>query len=306
LATKVPMLTIAGHDLLLDSGRLLRIGRIVGDTYVGIEDPKAIIQRLKECGTRVDLFTFTQLLPDISTQFGYPVEWDNWAVIEVSTYEHWRTKQIDSKTRNMIRKAEKKGVVVREVPFDDLLVEGIWEVYNECPVRQGKRNRHYGLDKATVRKLEATLLSNSIFLGAFFEDKMVGFAKLVIDRNQRQVKIMNLLAMVEYREKAPMNALVAEAVRSCAERGIPYCVYGSFTYGKKQNDSFTSFKSNNGFGPVLLPRYYVPLNSIGSLALRLGLQHRLRDRLPESFASKLRFLRSKWYGKMLRSFRTAS
>ena len=61
------MLTIAGHDLLLDSGRLLRIGRIVGDTYVGIEDPKAIIQRLKECGTRVDLFTFTQLLPDIST-----------------------------------------------------------------------------------------------------------------------------------------------------------------------------------------------------------------------------------------------
>src|SRR2546422_4926917 len=29
-------------------------------------------------------------------------------------------------------------------PFGDALVQGIWEVYNESPVRQGKRNVHYG------------------------------------------------------------------------------------------------------------------------------------------------------------------
>jgi hypothetical protein len=289
----------------VDHRRLLRVGRIVGDSYVGIDDPKAVIQGLKGCSTRVDLFTFTQLLPDTRAHFSFPVEWDNWAVIEVSTYEHWWTKQVDNKTRNMVRKAERKGVVVRELPFDDLLIEGIRAVYDECPVRQGKRNRHYGLDQSTVRKLEATVLNNSIFLGAFCEDKMIGFAKLVVDGSQKQAKIMNLLAMVEYREKAPMNALVAEAVRTCAERGIPYCVYGGFTYGKKQNDSFTSFKSNNGFQPVMIPRYYVPLNSIGAIALRFGLQHRLRDHLPEWFASRLRILRSKWYDTALRTFRSA-
>jgi len=304
--TEPAMLVITGHDVLVNHQRVLRIGRILGDTYVGIEDPKAIIQGLKTCGTRVDLFTFTQLLPDTSAKFGYLVEWDNWAVVEVSTYDHWWTNQVDNKTRNMVRKAERKGVVVREVPFDDHFIEGIWEVYNECPVRQGKRNRHFGLDKATVRKLEATFLHNSIFLGAFCEDKMVGFAKIVVDANQTQAKIMNLLATVESRDKAPMNALVAESVRSCAERGIPYCAYGSFTYGKKQNDSFTNFKSNNGFRPVLVPRYYVPLNCIGSVALGLGLQHRLRDRLPESFLSRLRFLRNKWYARMLRASRTTA
>jgi hypothetical protein len=300
------MLTIAGHEVSVDHGRLVRIGRVAGETYVGIEDPGAVIQGLKECGTRIDLFTFPQLLPETKQKFDFPLEWDNLAVIEVGTYEHWWTKQIDNKTRNMVRKAERKGVVVREVPFEDTLVKGIWRIYNECPVRQAKPNRHYGVDEATVRKLEATFLDNSIFLGAFFEDEMIGFVKVVVDANRRQAKIMNIIAMVKYWEKAPMNALVAETVRICAELGIPYCVYGQFTYGKKQKDKLTSFKSNNGFRPVLLPRYYVPLNTIGSLALRFGLQHRLRDRLPESIASQIRSLRIKWYGRMLQTFRTFS
>jgi hypothetical protein len=300
------MLTSAGYDVSVDHGRLVRIGRIVGDTYIVIEDPRAIIEGLKGCGTRIDMFTFTQVLPETTKRFGYPVEWENWAVIEVSSYEQWWTKQVDNKTRNMVRKAERKGTIVREVPFGDALVRGIWEIYNECPVRQGKPNRHYGLDEATVRKVESTFLNNSIFLGAFFEDKMIGFAKIVVDGNRKQAKIMNIVAMVGYLEKAPMNALVAEAVRICAERGIPYCVYGKFAYGKKRNDTLTTFKSNSGFRPVLVPRYYVPLNAIGSLALRLGLQHKLRDRLPESFASRVRSLRSKWYSRTLRTFRAAS
>ena len=55
----------------------------------------------------------------------------------------------------------------------------------------------------------------------------------------------------------------------------------------------------------MIPRYYVPLNLIGAIALRFGLQHRLRDHLPEWFASRLRFLRSKWYDTALRTFRSA-
>ena len=36
-----------------------------------------------------------------------------------------------------MRRAEKRGVVVREVPFDDDLVRGIVEIYDETPIRQG-------------------------------------------------------------------------------------------------------------------------------------------------------------------------
>jgi len=53
------------------------------------------------------------------------------------------------------------------VPFDETLVRGIWEVYNESPVRQGKPNTHYGKDIETVYKEEATFLDHSIFIGAF-------------------------------------------------------------------------------------------------------------------------------------------
>ncbi len=61
---------------------------------------------------------------------------------------------------NWIQSAEqsktgrKKGVVVKEIPFDDSLVKGIWEVYNECPVRQGRRFSHYGksIEKCMKKK----------------------------------------------------------------------------------------------------------------------------------------------------------
>jgi hypothetical protein len=51
----------------------------------------------------------------------------------------------------------------------------------------------------------------------------------------------------------------------------------------------------NGFQRVELPRYYVPITNLGRVALRLGLHHRLIDRIPESVAAKLRELRKAWY-----------
>ncbi|OLC92767.1 MAG: hypothetical protein DMG35_12600 [Acidobacteria bacterium] len=53
------------------------------------------------------------------------MEWDNMAVLPVSTFEHWSTQQSGFEARNKARHAEKK-VVVREVPVDDVLVRGIW------------------------------------------------------------------------------------------------------------------------------------------------------------------------------------
>lgn len=285
---------VCGKDLQI-RGRLLRISHLDADSYESLNDPEAVLGELRKSGIRSDLFTFMQILPDTSPKYDYPMEWDNVAALQVSTYDTWWTKQVDSKTRNMVRRAEKKGVEVREVAFDDALVQGIWEVYNECPVRQGKPFRHYGEDLETVRREEATFLDSSIFIGAFLGNRLIGFVKLTWDQTRSQANVMNIVSMMQHRDKAPTNALIAQAVRFCAERGIPHLLYQSFSYGKRQRDTLSDFKENNGFERIDVPRYYIPLTRIGWAAFRLGLHHRFADHIPESAMAKLRELRKAWY-----------
>ena len=112
---------------------------------------------------------------------------------------------------------------------------------------------------------------------------------------------MNIVSMIQHRDKAPTNALVAQAVRFCADRGIPYLGYSSFGYGKEFRDSLSDVKERNGFQRVDLPRYYVPLTRTGSLAFRLGLHRKLADHFPELVLSKARELRNAWYNRKFQS-----
>jgi hypothetical protein len=276
-------------------GRLIRIGRLDGDKYQFVDDPKAILETVRLSRKRVDIFTFLQRLPYTTPQYRYPMEWDNLAALQVTTFDHWWTKQINNKTRNMVRRAEKNGVSVREVPFDDALVHGIWTIYNEVPTRQGKPFPHYGKDIETVRKMSATFPEQSTFIGAFLDGRLIGFIKLVADKEQRQASLMHIVSLYQHRDKAPTNALIARAVRSCADRGIPYLVYSNFAYGKKQHDGLSDFKEYNGFQRIDLPRYYIPLTFAGRLALAVGFHRRLADRVPEALLGRLRTLRHRWY-----------
>jgi len=275
-------------------GRLIRIARLDADKYQFLSDPQPLLDELQRSETRVDLFTFMQKLPETSPKFRYPMEWDNLAAIPISTFEHWWTKQIGFKARNKAKQAEKKGITIRELPFDDFLVQGIWKIYNECPVRQGKRFRHYGKDVATVYREAATYLDCSIFIGAFLGAELIGFAKLTCDETRTQAGLMHIVSMVQHRDKSPTNALIAQAVRSCAERKISYLVYSNFAYGKKQRDSLSDFKERNGFQRIDLPRYYVPLTRAGWIAFQLGLHHKFLDYLPEAVLARLREFRNSW------------
>jgi len=107
--------------------------------------------------------------------------------------------------------------------------------------------------------------------------------------------------MIKHRDKAPTNALIAEAVRVCAGRGTSYLVYSSFAYGKKQSDSVAEFKASNGFQRFELPRYYVPLTALGALAYRVGLHRKWVDRFPQPVVRKVRQLRSAWYNRKMQS-----
>jgi hypothetical protein len=293
------MINICGQEIRVQ-GRIVRIAQPHGDRYRFLDAPESIIAGLRACGTRVDLFTFAQRLPESEPKFPYSFEWDNLAVIPISTYESW-WKQIGAKTRNEIRLAEKKNVDLREVPFDDALVAGIREIYNESPIRQRRRFPHYGKDMETVRREEATFLDSSVFIGAFFEDKLIGFIKLVQDETCTQAGLMNIISMVKHRNKAPQNALIACAVRACESRGIKYLMYSKFDYGKGQQDGLRKFKEHNGFRRFDTPRYYVPLTALGWAAFRLRLHRNMSEYIPEGVAKRLRDLRANWYERRYRS-----
>jgi len=250
---------------------------------------------LRKAESRVDLFTFMQRLPEVSPKFKYPMEWDNLAVLPVSTFDDWWTKTIGFKARNKAKQAGKKGVVVREVQFDEAFAHGIWEIYNESPVRQGRRFPHYGKTFESIRKMSSTFLDTSVFIGAYLEEKLIGFIKLTADDTQTQAGMMHIVSMIQHRDKAPTNALVAQAVRSCADRGISHLVYSNFAYGKKERSSLSDFKERSGFQRVNLPRYYVPLTAMGWAAFRMGLHHKFIDRLPETLVAKARDVRYAWY-----------
>lgn len=293
---------VSVHDrnIKVDGG-ILRTGQIDGEKYCFLENPDQIVDGLRKCGSRIDLFTFIQRLPETSPKYQYPMVWDNFAALPISTYEDWWSKQIGFKARNKAKQAEKHGVTLREVPYDEALIQGIWEIYNETPIRQGKKFPHYGMTLQQVRRYAGTFLDQSVFIGAFFEEKLIGFVKLTIDETRTQAGLMHILSKVAQRDKAPTNALLARSVRSCADRGIPYLVYSNFAYGNKQSDSLSDFKERNGFQRINIPRYYVPLTPLGWIAFRLGFHRRLTDILPESLLARLREARQAWYSRKLQT-----
>ena len=129
---------------------------------------------------------------------------------------------------------------------------------------------------------------------------MIGFIKLITDEQLRVACAIHVLSLIQHTDKAPTNALIAKAVQSCADRGISFMVYGNMHYGRKKGDSLSQFKETNGFRRTDLPRYYVPLSPLGSIALRLRLHHRLIDYCPDIVMEQLRELRKTWYMSRLR------
>jgi hypothetical protein len=296
------MLKIGSRQIRVE-GKFVRVARIDGDKYCFLNDDEIgeILENISQCRPRVDLFSFVQKVSEREPKYSYPWEWDNYAALPVSTFDQWWTKQLGFKARNKAKQAEKKGVTLREVSFDDHLVRGIWEVYNECPIRQGKRFPHYGMGLEQVAERAGTFLDRSVFVGAFCADRMIGFAKLTMDESSTQAGLLHIVSMVKHRDKAPSNALIAQAVRACADRKIPYLVYSSFAYGNKQRDTLSDFKERNGFQRIDIPRYYVPLTQLGAFALRAGMHRRLIERVPEAWIGKLRSLRSSWYSRIYSS-----
>lgn len=272
----------------LITGRVTRIARLQAEYYEAINNPEAFLNKLKNCGKRVDLFTFVQSVQDPTPKYEYAMEWDNVAVLNISSYDEWWKNQIKDKTRNMVRRAKKCGVELRPVKYNDELIRGIVEIYNESLIRQGKRFKHFGKSFEVVKAENSSFVDRSEFVGAYVADELIGFIKLV--HGNGVSNLMQILSKVSHRDKAPTNALLAKAVELCAAKNIRYLHYGIWS-----RRGIGDFKKHNGFQQVQVARYFVPLNIAGTVGLQLGLHRNMLHYIPEAWQDIFAYWRSRFY-----------
>jgi hypothetical protein len=285
-----------GNREVYTTGKWIKVARICDEELVEgnpVPDAKAFLRELRNTGLGADMFSFAQRLPQTSPAYDYHCEWDNLAVIPISTYRDWWAGLSDPVQR-AVKKAKKLGVTLKEVELDDELVRGIQEIYNENPVRQGRLFTHYDEDFDTVKQGNSTYSERSMFLGAYFEGELIGFIRLTTVGAVAEV--IQILSKMKHQEKRPTNALIAKAVELCEQKGISYLKYCNYSYNDIDS-SLTEFKRRNGFQKMLVPRYYIPLTLKGRVALKLGLHHSLMERIPTPLLTQLRNLRKLWYAR---------
>ena len=262
--------------------------RLEDEWFEDLDDPHAVIDAAaRELRPRPDLFTFWQRVPDTRLRHAFHTEWEEVAVLPIESYAQW-WKQIGCKTRNRIRKAEKEGLVVKQVPYDDEFVRGMTAIFNETPVRQGRPFRHYGKNFETVKSQFARYVHRESMLGAYVNGELAGFVMLA-DAGRFGLATQ-IIASLKHRDKSPNNALMAKAVELCAEKKLPHLVYAFWT-----DDSLAEFKRHCAFEPMRVPRYWVPLTWKGSMALAGGLHHGWKGWLPARLKAQLKALRNRWY-----------
>jgi hypothetical protein len=278
---------INGHAILLE-GRIPLIARLEQEPCEDVENPEALIKALETVRPKPDILTFLQRLPDFTPRYPYFMTLDPVAALPIKTYSYWFEKQIEAAVRNKVRKALKKGIMVKQVGFDDEFVRGMTSIFNETPVRQGRRFLHYGKDFATIKEQFSRYLFREEIFGAYVGEELVGF--IMLADTGKYVYLGQILSKVSYRSFAPNNALLAKAVERCAEKHSPYLVYASWL-----NDGLGEFKQSNGFQRFDLPRYFVPLTRQGRLVLRLGLHRGVKEVIPQRIVDVLKSVRKGWY-----------
>lgn len=294
---RVPSVEIDGRTVIVKGG-WVKTASIHDEELVegvAVKNPERFISALKKSEVKADVLTFSQRPPDVTPRYKFHFELDNIAAVPVTTFEDWWEKRLPQESRKNVRRAAKRGVETKVVSFDDELMRGIQKLCNESPLRQGKPFWHYGKDLETLKREHATYLERSEFIGAYFEDELIGSIKMIyVDR---MATLIHVLAKNAHHDKRPMNALIAKAMEVCAQKGVAYFAYGNYFYGNKKDDSLVEFKRRNGFEKIDFPKYYVPLTLNGKIYVGLRLYRGMGGLLPKPVLRALLSVRN-WYYKM--------
>jgi hypothetical protein len=298
----VPSLQIDGRAVIT-SGRWLKTAVVHDEELLEDEtlsDPESFVSQLKQAGLNADLFTFSQRLPHTTTRYSYHLEWDNFAIIPITTYSDWWKNRIESSVQRAVRKAAKQGIEVRVARLDDEFVQGIVNINNESPIRQGRAFWHYQKSFDAMKHENSTYADRNEFLGAYYQGEMIGYIRIVYVG--KVASILQLLTMVKHYDKRPANALIAKAVELCEQKSMSHLMYCNYVY-KDTKSSLTEFKRRSGFEQVLLPRYYIPLTLKGKMALKFGLHHGLARQIPQPIIRQLLRIRGLWHGRKLKAIK---
>jgi hypothetical protein len=293
----VPSVEICGRKVVV-TGKKIRLAQVKDESVVEgepVEDPELFVNKLRESDLKADIFTFAQRPPDITPRYNYHWEWDNWAGIPTVSFKHW-WENLPQVSRKNVRRATRRGVVVKVIPFNENLVKGVHRIYNGIQVRDGRLFWHYGQPVDRVRQDLATYLDRSDFIGAYLGEELIGFLKMVYVDDT--ATIFHIISMDEHYDKRPQNALIAKAAEVCEQKRISHLIYGKFIYGNKRRSSLVEFKRRNGFQQVNFPRYYISLTPLGALFVRLRLYRGFTGLVPEPILYAILGCRA-WYYKTI-------
>jgi hypothetical protein len=301
----VPSAQIDGRTVIV-TGNWLKLAAVQDEELIEgetVSDPQSFVFQLRESQLKADMFTFAQKLGDTTPKYRHHLEWDNLAVIRITAFSEWWEKRVESSVRRAVRKAAKSGLVVKPAEFDDEFVGGIVEINNETPIRQGRAFWHFQKSFEAVKEENSTYPGRNIFLGAYYENELVGFIRMICVGCE--ASIIQVLSKMKHYDKRPTNALISKAVEICEQRGFTCLIYCNYVYNDPDS-SLTEFKRRNGFEQVLVPRYYIPLTFRGEMALRLGIHHGIINVIPKPIFKQLLRLRSYWYARSSKALEGAS
>ncbi len=184
-------------------------------------------------------------------------------LLHTERFDSW-LKLLPARERTAVRKTIRIGLTTHVVDVDDDFIESAHKIYNETPIRQGRKYSGFGITKEDVRQKFSNLQTSRI-IGAYLDGKLIGL--IWVEFGDQVAAMMSFLSLTTYRNKNPNNALIAAAVKLCEEKGYRYLTYGNMGY----NPGLDFFKKNNGFRRVAVSRYFVPLTFKGQLAIKMNL-----------------------------------
>jgi hypothetical protein len=292
---RVPALHVDGKTIVV-RGKLIKTAVIHDEEWLETEvaDPERCVSRLKDRVNNplhADIFTFTQKVPSMQPRYSYATTFDSIATAATIAFKDWWEK-LPQESRKNVRRSQKRGVTVEVKKADDGLIQEIVELNNDNPVRQGRPYAHFGKSFQQVKKDQESFPDRSDYVCAYLGSELIGFLKLVYRADV--ASILQLLPKASHQDKRPANALLAKAVELCEAKGISQLIYGNFNYGNKRDSPLREFKVRNGFGEMLMPRYYIPLTAWGSLCMKLNVHRGLLTMLPHSMITLGVALRAKF------------
>lgn len=140
---------------------------------------------------------------------------------------------MDSKNRNMVRKAQKNGVTIVKKEISD--VEDFISMYNET-MQKNDAEEYYTFQKSYFDSLTA-MQDNAFVLYAMYED--IPISGSIMYYNDRYMHYHLSGSRTEYRKFSPSNLLLYKAACWASENGIKQFHLGG---GMAPDDSLFGFK----------------------------------------------------------------